>query len=358
MGRRGLLSTALATSALWFPLPGLAQPSWCEHARSETERTICASEQLWAVDSCLNGIFKTKHDSAPASRRRSMTSETSAWLADRDRCGSSVSCIEQQYRKRARALDPIEGTKCARSPTTPAQPAAARQESCPAEQARLQSLAQGIKSTLRASPTMRAGERVQFTWEAASRFPHKLPVYLVSALPGDIRVDSGAKHTAPRKTDQETFNPNFRDETLALPGVIVLPPKARAPLGVTFGLEKSRIFVPLYQPGSRLSGSVGIRLFTGGEGTADIGVVAHTKCGERALTLKKEHRWTVQPGAAQVVIQDPYDTYEPKQRILSNSGRYLLLADETRYQVFDTVSGAKLVDRAGHSPNFSPTPPR
>ena len=41
--------------------------------------------------------------------------------------------------------------------------------------------------------------------------------------------------------------------------------------------------------------------------------------------------------------------------MLSSDGRYLLQTFDSYYRVFDVASGAKLADRPGRDPNFSPT---
>ena len=187
-------------------------------------------------------------------------------------------------------------------------------------------------------------------WRAASPFPPKTPVFAAVAIAAEVRIEvPPLPAPAPGKADQaDTAGPD-------LPGVLVLPGAARAPVDLAFGAGKTRLLVPLYQPGSKLAGAVDVRVFDAGALTLEAVVVAKTACGERSLGETIRREINVAPGAAEIVVQDPFDIDIPKRIVISNSGRYRLHVFEGRYRVFDLSSGAKLVDRAGHSPNFSPT---
>ena len=171
------------------------------------------------------------------------------------------------------------------------------------------------------------------------------------SVPGEIRVEAPplpnpAKDSKPDQAD--TAAPD-------LAGVLALPAAARGPLDLAFGAGKTRLLVPLYQPGSKLAGSVDVRVFDAGTLALEAVVVAKTACGERSLGETVRREIDVAPGAPQIVVQDPFDIDIPKRIVISNSGRYRLHVFEGRYRVFEIATGAKLVDRAGHSPNFSPT---
>ena len=130
--------------------------------------------------------------------------------------------------------------------------------------------------------------------------------------------------------------------------------RARA-LDLAFGAGKTRLLVPLDQPGSKLAGYVDLRVFDAGALAIEAVVVAKTACGERSLGEIIRREIDVAPGAPEIVVQDPFDIDIPKRIVISNSGRYRLHIFEGRYRVFEIATGAKLVDRAGHGPNFSPT---
>ena len=98
-----------------------------------------------------------------------------------------------------------------------------------------------------------------------------------------------------------------------------------------------------------------MRVFDAGAFALEAEVVAKTACGERSLGEPVKREINVAPGAPEIVVQDPFDIDVPKRIVISNSGRYRLHVFEGRYRVFELTTGAKLVDRAGHGPNFSPT---
>jgi Caspase domain len=218
---------------------------------------------------------------------------------------------------------------------------AAAQGACDGETASLKALAQEVQLDIAAPASLRSGGALRVTWRAASRFASKTPVYWAVAIPGEVRIEAPpdqADNTAPD-----------------LPGVLALPGAARAPVDLAFGAGKTRLLVPLYQPGSKLAGSVDVRVFDAGALALEAVVVAKTACGERNLSQLITREINVAPGVPEIVVQDPFDIDVPKRIVISNSGRYRLHVFEGRYRVFELATGAKLVDRAGHSPNFSPT---
>src|SRR6266576_6768974 len=86
-----------------------------------------------------------------------------------------------------------------------------------------------------------------------------------------------------------------------------------------------------------------------------VAVVARTGCGERVLIENFDRTIDVALGAPAIVLQDRYDIEISKRILASNSGEYLSHIFDGRYRIFDVATGAKLIDRAGHNPNFSPT---
>lgn len=223
------------------------------------------------------------------------------------------------------------------------------QTSCDGAVAGLASLASGIRFGIAAPEELTAGGKVQLNWQAPTRFPPETPVYLILAVAGEAAFEPPPQ-TEPRKTADD-----LEPEPVQLPGFFALRPSSAGPKGLAFGEGMTRAFVPLYQQGSHLSGTFAVRLFDAGKFELKAAVVASTVCGERILKSEAPRVITVVPAAPEIAVQDPYDIERPKQAILSNSGRYLLQVFDGRYRVFDAATGAKLVDRAGHNPNFSPT---
>jgi uncharacterized protein len=109
------------------PESAAAAPSWCRYARSDTERTICATPQLWQLDRCEDDLFKAALNSGTARQRRALDLQERAWTRERDLCGSDVLCIHPRYRERASAIDPVSSGVCgmrdaAKSASEPAAP--------------------------------------------------------------------------------------------------------------------------------------------------------------------------------------------------------------------------------------------
>ena len=223
---------------------------------------------------------------------------------------------------------------------------------CAAETATLQGLNSGVQIDIKAPQTLIAGSSVEISWQALERAPLKTPLVIVVAVPGEVRFDASALSTKPKPAEGE---PSLDPQPPELPGFIALTPGAKGPLGLTFGAGKSRALIPLHQPGSKLGGSFAVRLYEAGEKTIEAAVVAHTPCGERILSTPLARAVPVAPGQPEIVVQDPFDTETPARILVSNSGRYRANVFADRYRIYDTETGAKLVDRAGHDPNFSPT---
>ena len=170
-------------------------------------------------------------------------------------------------------------------------------------------------------------------WRAASPFPPKTPVFAAVAIAAEVRIEvPPLPAPAPGKADQaDTAGPD-------LPGVLVLPGAARAPVDLAFGAGKTRLLVPLYPPGSKLAGAVDVRVFDAGALTLEAVVVAKTACGERSLGETIRREINVAPGAAEIVVQDPFDIDIPKRIVISNSGRY-------RLRVRGPLSGVRSLER-------------
>ena len=165
----------------------------------------------------------------------------------------------------------------------------------------------------------------------------------------------------PHKTTAKRLRPQTDAETHAasgtpnLPGFIALRPSSPGPGGISFGAGTTRVFIPLHEDGTHLSGAFSVRLYEAGAYSLKSAVAARTACGESVLQDGPAGSVAVAPAGAEVVVQDPYDIAVPKTAILSNDGRYLLQTFGSYYRVFDVASGAKLIDRSGQDPNFSPT---
>lgn len=77
-----------------------ARPEWCPNARTRTERTICANDNLAALDIALEAAFKAKRAAPTGAARDQLLTRQRAWLRDRDSCGDGVACLRVFYDQR------------------------------------------------------------------------------------------------------------------------------------------------------------------------------------------------------------------------------------------------------------------
>ena len=225
------------------------------------------------------------------------------------------------------------------------------QGACEAETATLTALARGVQLDITAPAGLRSGgcgarcvaRRVPLSAEDAGvrggghsrRGPHR----------GAAAAQAGTERQAGPGRQCRT-RPAGRPRPSAA---------ARAPLDLAFGAGKTRLLVPLYQPGSKLAGSVDVRVFDAGALALEARWWRRPRAASAVSARPSCREINVAPGTPEIVVQDPFDIDVPKRIVISNSGRYRLHVFEGRYRVFELATGAKLVDRAGHNPNFSPT---
>ncbi len=226
-----------------------------------------------------------------------------------------------------------------------------QQASCDSSIAGLAQRAAGVRFSVGAPAEIQAGGKLDFNWQVPERFPPETPVYVVLAVSGEASFEVQPEPKPQKPADGADLEP----AAVHLPGFIALRPASPGPRAIQFGAGRTRAFIPLHQQGSRLSGAFAVRLFEAGKFDLKAAVVAATPCGERVFGSESARSISVVPAAPEIAVQDPYDIEKPRQAILSNSGRYLLQIFDGRYRVFDAATGAKLIDRAGHNPNFSPT---
>src|SRR2546421_3414399 len=191
---------------------------------------------------------------------------------ERERCrGSPIASFERifggsmQYR-RGKATAPLR-IALVLALTLPWPGVAAAQAACEAETAGLKALARSVQLEITAPADLRSGGAVHVAWRAASPFPPKTPVFAAVAIAGEVRIEVPPKPAQDSKPDQaDNAGPD-------LPGLLVLPSAARAPVDLAFGACKTRLLVPLYQPGSKLAGAVDVRVFDAGVLTLETVVV-------------------------------------------------------------------------------------
>jgi uncharacterized protein len=341
------------------------QPSFdCAKAAAPIEGIICADPELAQWDRRMGEAYKRRFASLPAEQRGTLLEDQRHWIASRNaRCpgvdAAAKSCILQMTQARFDILDAtpaFAAPPIAQDRTNNQAPLDSPQgTSCRDESADLKRLATGIRTHIEASQEVRAGSEFQFSWETSTKFSSVSPIYIVLAIPGDARFEVKFDPEMLKKATSGSREAIFLSFEPQISGLVALLPESRAPHGIGFGAGKTRAFIPLHQEGSHRRGSFSVQMFDSGTFELQTTVVAWTGCSEHLVKGISVTPITVVPAPPQIVVQDPYDIDVPERSIVSNSGRYLAQIFPGRYRVFDVATGAKLIDRAGHNPNFSPT---
>ena len=261
---------------------------------------------------------------------------------------------------KAQAGDPAEtDPKSVQVPSVPTRNPTRSQASCGAQAADLATRTDDVELGFDSATQIRSGGGLKFHWKVPHRLPTGRAVYVVLSISGEARIEAEATPPLPPPADKTmpTEQPDAAadDGSPKLPGFIVLPPPSAGLRKIVFGAGTTRVFVALDRVDAHLSGSLTVRLYDSGVHALKSAIVAVASCGETELKVTPQQAVSVVPAAAEIVVEDPYDAAVPKTAILSNGGRYLLQAFDGYYRVFDVATGAKLIDRAGHDPNFSPT---
>lgn len=90
-----------------FPFVTFAQPSFrCNGELNRSERAICASRDVSALDQRMARMFRDKFRRLSGQAQRRLRGEQSAWLAWRNSCGSDTACLYQRYTQRISDLQP------------------------------------------------------------------------------------------------------------------------------------------------------------------------------------------------------------------------------------------------------------
>lgn len=138
-------------------------------------------------------------------------------------------------------------------------------------------------------------------------------------------------------------------------GFIALTAGAKGPEGLTLGADRARALVPLHRESPVAArGEIVVKPYRAGRQGIWWAVATAGACGEHILT-RGETAFEVAPGAAELVLQERFSTEKPLKRIRAHTGAYDLLVFDGRYEVHDVATAAKIIDRAGNDPNFSPT---
>ena len=208
--------------------------------------------------------------------------------------------------------------------------AAAFAAGCDAETRQLGAFAASVSVKVIASEPVIAGDPVTVAWSVApSALTPTSKIYLMVTMPDAVRFGGT--------------------------GFVTYPGGIDGPAGIDFDKAVMRVVTPLHIPGNPTSGQYEIKPYREGPFELRWSVVAATKCGGVRLTEPKAFAATVESSRGSIVVHDLYDFTVARSVIESIDGRYRLQSYDGFYQVFDKASGAKIVDRKGYCPDFSPT---
>ncbi len=352
---------ALAIAVFLTGLRGAAaQPSWCKYARSQAEIEICTSPGLWDLDACEDQLFRKAKVSAPPSGRQSIDAAEKTWLAERNACGHDASCIESRYRDRASQLDAratCAAPAAAASPPAPvASPVAASAARCDAPSVASR-MATNVSVSSNTPKQVAHGGRIEVAWRLPPPDPSPARVFLVGAMPDSVRFEGQFHYDENGTMDRG-------------PGFVALTGASRAPFGIQFGAGRTRVIIPVHDVDIARTGKLSVKPYLAGPLAIEWALVAVTPgCngGEASVPVATLGSFEVAAGEPTIVVQD-FVAPDPKlelaatdqpQRIqdveLTADGRYRLETFPRRYRVFDRTSGAKIVDRSGVKPRFSPS---
>jgi len=239
--------------------------------------------------------------------------------------GSAIGCAARQFvpvQERTIEVVPDRREQVLRS-----------SNSCADEEGVLKSIADGVSVSVQGANRLSVGDEITVKWDRGEiNFLRSRPVYLIFSMPEEVRFAG-------------------RD-------LIAVPLDARAPAEISYGRDRLRAFVPLHMLGTPRASAFKIKPYAIGTLAVDYAIVAKTGCGERVLIRGSKKEFEVEHGRHEIVIQDFFTFEKPEKVFTSASGRHRLEIYKGHYKVFDITNagnGAKIMERSGRNPNFSPT---
>lgn len=206
------------------------------------------------------------------------------------------------------------------------QPALA-QFSCPELTNEARAFAAQLNVTFAMPQPATVGSEIKVRWAAAQMRSPRVPTYLVISAPSASRV-SGK-------------------------GFLTLGPDAIGPDKIAHRKSTVRAFVPLHRP-AHGKGEIAIKTYFAGLSQYSWAVVSGGPCGQNVYQ-EKTASLTASPGAPVLVMQEAFAADRPLKRYRSRDNKNDLLVFAGHYEVRSVATGAKIAERAGLDPNFSPT---
>jgi hypothetical protein len=199
----------------------------------------------------------------------------------------------------------------------------------------------GVKES---ATSVRTGDPITIEWKVAPGFDLacRTPLYLVLTTPMRTRFEG------------EKF--------------LAIPPGPEGPFGITYGQDRTRVFIPLHLGPRQQQGELVVKVFEAGPFVFDWAAIEVPKLTrdpqtrmdlavgrERVTTpVALGSEMTVVGGRPAIVVRDQFSIETPKEIVRSNSGEFELQVFDSFYRVLDAKTGELLQERAGWDPNFSP----
>lgn len=200
---------------------------------------------------------------------------------------------------------------------------------CESELAKARSIAARLNVSAELQSRTKVGVPVKIVWDNQSVEQPGIPIYFMLTTPGEVRF-SGT-------------------------GFMAFTAGAKGPQGVEYGHDRARAFTPLHRPiDPAKGGDILVTFYRRGTQTVSWAIVTVGPCGEHTFG-RGEKIIDVIPGPPEIVVQDRFADVKPVKRIRSPAGTHDLLVFDGRYEVYEVATGARIVDRPGIDPNFSPT---
>jgi hypothetical protein len=200
---------------------------------------------------------------------------------------------------------------------------------CDTSLAQARAVAEAITVNIEVPQRARVGEPIKVSWSKRVDDRPQVPTYLVLTTPAEVRFAG---------TD-----------------FMALAAGAKGPHRLAHGNSSARALVPLHRvTDTATSGAISVRPYARGMQTIAWAVVTAGSCGERVLS-RGERSIEVAVGAPEIVVQDRFATDAPIKRVRSPAKTHELLVFKDRYEIHDGVTGAKIMERPGTWPAFSPT---
>ncbi|PPD30134.1 MAG: hypothetical protein CTY20_04330 [Hyphomicrobium sp.] len=308
-----------------MPSWSLFKPSFtCTERSKDVEKAICGDKRLAEYDLELVAAYADALKRVGAQGADELKTAQRAWVAKRNGCGSDGDCISTAMKDRIAELENTLGP----APIMPT-PAVKSAAECSSDAAILARAARAVSVTLRHQGAAKAGQPIPIAWRRGDwNLPRDTSLHLVLTMPEWVRFSG--KYLLP------------------------LPPRAPAPAGLTYGLDKLRVVLPLTSETAPRSDELAVKVYQAGPFRIAHALIAKSSCGETVVTSGQLPEVSVEAGAPEIVMQDFYTLEKPERTIISNNGRYRLEVFPGSYRVFDIATGVKIADRVGVEPNFSP----